>query len=144
LTIQEFDAAVGDGQHDAVFGGVCEGYGVVGRAGFVEDVVAGAVCAARVRVAALKDEDLFDAAVTVRGIRAARLHSYEDGYVAGRLVAPEEVQVNASVSRRAPGDTSQVEHEKLLAISYWLLAKQVSTRLEALRPRTKGKLTANS
>ena len=37
------DAAVGDGQHDAIFGGVCERGRVVGGAGLVEDVVAGAV-----------------------------------------------------------------------------------------------------
>ena len=117
LITHQLYPAVGDGEHDAVFGGVCERGRLVRGAGVVEDVVARAVEAARVAVAALEDEDLFQSPVAVRGVGAARLHAYEDGRVARLLVAPQEVQVDASVPRRAPGDACQVEHGKPSAVS---------------------------
>ena len=99
---------MGDGEEDAVVRAF-EGGGAVGGAGRVEDVTARAVLAARVAVAALKDEDLLDAVVPVRRVRAARPDADEDGRITRRRVAPEHAQRHALVPRLAPVDLREVD-----------------------------------
>lgn len=92
-----------DGEHDASFRAF-ERDRVMGRAGVVDEIIARAVLAAPVAVAALKDENLFDAAMPVRGVGAARQHADEDGGIARRLVVSQDVYGDAFVSRRPPLD----------------------------------------
>ncbi len=124
----DFDSAVCDGEHDAVFACVFERDGMVRGAGFVDYVIARAMDARVVPIAALKKINLFESAMAMRGIGAARLHADENGRVAARFILTEHVQMDAPVPRRTPVDVCVIEHveaggdRRLLA---WLSASRI-------------------
>src|SRR5262245_23549388 len=91
-------------------------------------------------VGALEHEHVFLADVAMRGIRRARAHEDQHRDVAGLLVALEDVQPDAFVSRPVPGNVGQIEHRGL-APSWLNLGRSrtaseepiMSERLEALK-----------
>ena len=101
--LNQFYAAMRDGEHDAVFCAV-ERDGVMRRARFVDDVRARAVLALLISIAALKDEDFFDPDMSMSRIATPRSHAYQDGRISRPLVTPQEVNNYPVVPGRAPFD----------------------------------------
>src|SRR5437660_2199818 len=71
--LEQLNAAVRDGQHDAIF--ALEGHGRVGRTRVIQDVFTGAALALLVKIATLQNKNFFETNMPVRRITATRLHA---------------------------------------------------------------------
>ena len=73
LFLEQLNAAVRDGQHDAIL--TVEGDRRVGRARFVQDVFTGAALTLFVAISTLQNKNFFRTNMPMRGITAAGLHA---------------------------------------------------------------------
>jgi hypothetical protein len=105
---------VGEGEHDAVF--AFEGDGAVRGVCVVEHVVARAVLAPLVAIAALEDEDLFDADVAVR-------REEQPGFMRMRTVASRV----ASSRRRTQSATPSCRVSRQSILERSSMAEEVSS-----------------
>lgn len=103
----QLDAAVRDGKHDAIFRAF-ERDGKMRGTGFVDDVIARYVPPARVLVAALKNEDLFDAVMLMRRVSASGLHSDQHGRIACLLIAAQGMNKYSLMSCCVPIDLFKI------------------------------------
>jgi hypothetical protein len=99
LTFGKFDAAVRDGEYDAIFRPV-ERNGMMNGISIVDNVVAGAMYAVSISVAALQNQYFFNSVVAMRKVTATGLHTNKDGRIARRFIAPQRMEKNPLMACR--------------------------------------------
>ena len=117
------------GNHNAIL--AVAGNRMVCGAGVVNKVFSGAALAVCIAIAALKNENLFNTEMTVRGVSAPGLHANQHGSIPGLFVSAQHIYKDSLMPRRMPVDNQGMEHDRRSkqlraekeALIYWLLIR---------------------